>query len=67
MNTSTVEPFAFESQDLTILARRFLPIVLTALGVTLVLPFLLAKRMKRKTKVRKINARARVAALYAHR
>jgi hypothetical protein len=57
MNTSTVEPFAFESQDLTILARRFLPIVLTALGVTLVLPFLLAKRMKRKTKIRKINAR----------
>ena len=55
VNTTTSEPFAFESQDLTMVARRFLPLVLTALGVTLVLPFLLAKRMKRKTKHRKIH------------
>jgi hypothetical protein len=49
IDNSTVVPFAFESQDLTMLVRRFLPILLTALGVTVVLPFLLAKWMKRKT------------------
>ena len=43
---NSVKPFASESQDLTMLARRFLPIILTVLGAALVLPFLLAKRMK---------------------
>ncbi len=56
IDTSTVGPFAFESQDFTILARRFLPIILTALGVTLVLPLWLAKRMKHETKVQKIHS-----------
>jgi len=56
INTTTVGPFAFESQDLTMLARRFLPLVLTALGVTIALPFLLVKRMKRKTEYHKINS-----------
>jgi len=32
------------------LARRYLPILLTALGATLVLPFLLAKWIKDKSK-----------------
>jgi hypothetical protein len=50
IDNSIVMPFAFESQDLTMLARRFLPIILTALGATVVLPFLLAKRIRRKTK-----------------
>jgi hypothetical protein len=53
ITSGTVGPFAFESQNLTSFARRFLPIVLTSLGATLVLPFLLVKRMSRKTKVRK--------------
>jgi hypothetical protein len=50
IDNNTVVPFAFENQDLTMLARRFLPLLLTALGVTLVLPFLLAKWNKDKTK-----------------
>lgn len=56
INTTNVGPFAFESQDLTMLARHFLPLVLTALGVTIALPFLLAKQMKRKTEYHKINS-----------
>lgn len=50
IDNNTVVPFAFESQGLTMLARRFLPLLLIALGVTVVLPFLLAKWIRGKTK-----------------
>jgi hypothetical protein len=37
-DNGAIGPFASESQALTTLARRFLPIILTALGAVLVLP-----------------------------
>jgi len=49
-DNNTEVSFASESQDVTMLARRFLLILLTALGATLVLPFLLAKWIKGKNK-----------------
>jgi hypothetical protein len=45
-NNATV-PFGFQSQALTELSRRLLPVILTALGAALLLPLLLARR-KRK-------------------
>lgn len=38
--------FASEKQDLTVLARRYFPMILALLGAILVLPFVIAKRMK---------------------
>ena len=47
-NNSAVTPFASESQALTALARRFLPVITTVLGVSLLLAFLLARRRRMK-------------------
>jgi hypothetical protein len=47
-NTTETGPFGSESQALTMSARRFLPIILAALGSVSVLAFLLARRSKNR-------------------
>lgn len=42
-----VSSFASEKQDLTLSARRYLPVIIVLLGTTLVLPFVVVRRMKR--------------------
>jgi hypothetical protein len=50
-NTTALTPFAFESQALTTFARRFLPAIITMLGASVLLAFLLARRNQRQRKL----------------
>lgn len=45
-NNSAITSFEVETQALTILARRFLPVIMTTLGATLLLTFLLTRRRR---------------------
>jgi hypothetical protein len=47
-NNGAIGAFGSESQALTTLARRFLPIILTALGAVLVFAFVLARRTRNR-------------------
>jgi hypothetical protein len=47
-NNTAATPFGSENQDLTAFAQRFLPIITTALGLAILLPFLLARRKRTK-------------------
>lgn len=49
INIATMH-FASESQALTALARRFLPVIATVLGTASLLPFLLARRWRKKNR-----------------
>jgi hypothetical protein len=46
--STTIAHFGPESQALTKLARRFLPVIIIAMGTALVLPFILVTLRRRK-------------------
>ena len=47
-NNSSTKPTASQSQPLNVLAWRFLPVITTVLGFTILIPILLAKRKRTK-------------------
>lgn len=61
-NNSTITYSASGSQALTALARRFLPVITTVLGVAMLLPFLLARRRRTKNlRLLQISNTARIS------
>jgi hypothetical protein len=48
INNTMTTPFGSESQGLTLLARRFLPVITTVLGLGMLLSFLLVRRRRTK-------------------
>jgi hypothetical protein len=51
INSTTTTPFGSESQGLTIFARRFLPVITTVLGLSMILSFLLASRRRKRNHI----------------
>lgn len=48
--STAATPFGSENQGLTAFAQRFLPIIITLLGLAMLLPFLLARRWRTKNR-----------------